>query len=1078
MQQRAIDPVNPPADTQALSPEKRAAVRALPHAGTPAVAYFDTLGRAFLTVADNGEDANGNEQKYLTRVEFDIEGNQLAVVDARERVVMLYDHDLLGNRIHQNSMDAGERWMLNDVTGKPVRVWDTPPKDGHPGHTFRTEYDELRRPVRSFVKGSVENDPGREILYERMAYGEKHPRAEALNLHARVFLQLDGAGMVRNGNAIVPADGLEEAYDFKGNLLRSSRRLAKDYKDTPDWKSLEPLFQPATLDLAAIENGLTPLLEPEFFESSARFDALNRPTQVVAPHSNLPDKKRNVIRPGYNEANLLERVDVWLERYGEPDGLLDPATAEARVGVSNIDYNAKGQRQRIEYKNGANTNYTYEKETFRLARLETSRGAERLQDLQYNYDPVGNITSIRDDAQQTIIFGNQMVEPHNDYIYDAIYRLIKATGREHLGQTANPPMPYDEFNFFHIRRNPNDPNVMGRYVEEYSYDEVGNILFVHHRGADPQHPGWKRCYQYAENSNRLLSNSNPETAHNPDDACSPHYAAAPVLSEKYGYDTHGNMTSMSHLSAMGWDFRDQLRNVNLGGGGNAFYAYDASGQRVRKVWEKNGRVEERIYLGGFEVFRSRNGIGGAAPLERETLHIMDDKQRVALVETRTEGVDPAPRQLIRYQLGNHLGSSALELDHEAAVISYEEYFPYGNASYQAVRSQTEMPKRYHYTGKERDEESGLHYHGARYYACWLGRWTATDPSDVADGLNVYLYAGNNPVTKFDPNGFWETDMHFLGVYWAGRMQGANHVQAMIAAIGSQSLDDSQKTSAPGLKVFGGHESTVGNAISKSGTKAQIQLANNSHSLGLTKLESQKVALRGIKEQNVLLFGLGLHTVGDYLPHANLSGEATGGHQFGYNEDFSKSHHLLHHADYTFKNPLKALATFERFRELWSKYLSDGSQYKKLELGDKHLASVAKFIFTRNDDQAGKEAAFTEGLKALGVDDSDISQALEFYRDPNKRLDAMKRMKETIKGGDAIALANGIWLSQKSNSEFLNSGGFTRTPVNISRDLNSVARITTKEFESRRNKNLTEALARYKLTPLDVPFPKESVYSPR
>ena len=90
---------------------------------------------------------------------------------------------------------------------------------------------------------------------------------------------------------------------------------------------------------------------------------------------------------------------------------------------------------------------------------------------------------------------------------------------------------------------------------------------------------------------------------------------------------------------------------------------------------------------------------------------MDDKQRIALVETRTldtAGNDPAPAQLIRYQFGNHLGSASLELDERAQIISYEEYTPYGSTTYQAVRSQTETPKRYRYTGKERDEETGLY----------------------------------------------------------------------------------------------------------------------------------------------------------------------------------------------------------------------------------------------------------------------------------------------------------------------------------------------------------------------------------
>jgi RHS repeat-associated protein len=129
---------------------------------------------------------------------------------------------------------------------------------------------------------------------------------------------------------------------------------------------------------------------------------------------------------------------------------------------------------------------------------------------------------------------------------------------------------------------------------------------------------------------------------------------------------------------------------------------------------------------------------------------MDDQQRIALVETRTQGDEPSvPSQLVRYQCGNHLGSACLELDATGQVISYEEYYPYGNTSYQAVRSQVETAKRYRYTGMERDEESGLNYHGARYYAPWMGRWVSSDPIGVAGGLNLYVYVLNNPVRLHD-----------------------------------------------------------------------------------------------------------------------------------------------------------------------------------------------------------------------------------------------------------------------------------------------------------------------------------------
>ncbi|HEV2234740.1 MAG TPA: RHS repeat-associated core domain-containing protein, partial [Terriglobia bacterium] len=109
--------------------------------------------------------------------------------------------------------------------------------------------------------------------------------------------------------------------------------------------------------------------------------------------------------------------------------------------------------------------------------------------------------------------------------------------------------------------------------------------------------------------------------------------------------------------------------------------------------------------------------------------------------------------LTRFQFDNSLGSAILELDSNAAIISYEEYYPFGATSYQAVNSAIDVSaKRYRYTGKERDDETGFYYHGARHYAPWLARWLSCDPKGMIDGTNLYAYVRNNPMNLVDATG--------------------------------------------------------------------------------------------------------------------------------------------------------------------------------------------------------------------------------------------------------------------------------------------------------------------------------------
>jgi RHS repeat-associated protein len=711
-------------DPRDAAAQRRAAELAAEHAATPAVLHSDSLGRAALAVSANRFSYSNappgsppTDETYSTRTVLDIEGHQLCVVDALGRLVMRYDHDVLGRRLHLASMESGERWTLMDVAGHEIHTWDSR------GHEQRITYDALRRPVAMFLR-----EPGSatEIMTGATVFGESVPDPQQRNLRGRAVELRDQAGTT-----------VTDRYDFKGNIIRSGRHIVRVYDALIDWSGVVDLL-PGTL------------------WQSTRVDALNRPTQEVAPHATQNGHVVTVLQRTYNEAGLVETVDAWLDLGADPGGVLDPGTASTRC-VTGVTYDAKGHRQQISYGNGAVTDYDYDPLTFRLNRLTTRRGPDTLQDLGYTYDPSGHVMSIRDDAQQRIFFRNTVVDPLNEYRYDATYRLTEASGREHLGQTGAPiPHSYNDAGRVGLIHS-GDGAAMGRYLERYRYDAVGNLLSMEHRGSDGAAPGWTRTFSYGEPSQLEPSRASNRLTRSTVGGTTEVYSAGGA-----GYDEHGNLLALPHLEQVQWDFRDQLRMIRrqavnaddtdgiAHAGERTWYVYDSAGQRVRKVTASASGVvrQSRLYVGATEIFQRE---GGNALL-RQTLHIRDDRRRIAQVDLRLAGSEPGvPPRLTRHQFADHLMSVTLELDDTAQVLAYEEYTPYGASSYQAARGQIETP-RYRFTGQERDAETGFTYHLSRYYLPWLGRWLSCDRTGLNGGINLYSYADADPIGRHDRDG--------------------------------------------------------------------------------------------------------------------------------------------------------------------------------------------------------------------------------------------------------------------------------------------------------------------------------------
>lgn len=675
----------------ASAEDQEAAAAAASHADTPSTVHLDAMGRPYQT-----DEVLNTSTTLETVVTLDVVGNATSVLDARGITTAQESYDMLGRPMRSISPDAGTTRALFDVSGQAVRVL----KDGD--LLIETSYDALRR--RTTV--TVTEGGGSPSIREVNEYGEDAPSPTSTNHRGRLWRQWDTAGRV-----------VFDEYDLQGNALSVTRRFwdrSGTGTDTVSWAST-----PDAGDLETTE-----------YTVSQTWDALNRMTSQTPPDGKVTEYT-------YNNAGLLETVAV-----------------DSVLFVSALSYNARGQRESVTYGSGVVTDYTYDPETYRLRTLVTTGAGSPsdLQALEYWYDPVGNITRINNtgDTGGTLYFANVAVTANQTFVYDALYRLSEATGRErqNLGYVA----PGDEPAF---GNRPDANTAVQAYTQSFAYDEVGNITQMSHFVGSGSPYNWTRDYTYATDSNRLEQTD------------------VGANTDLFAHDDRGNLSYLPHLlysatqdANVEVDFRDQMVRANLQTSGQyALYYYDSSGQRTRKVVVRGSTVEERRYVGGYEIWTRT--IGGSLDDERSTLHVMDGQQRVAMIEEKTGG-SGSTWERVRYQLGNHLGTSVLEVDDSGAIISYEEYHPFGTTAWQAPELSTVSAKRYRYTGKEKDEETGLYYHGARYYAPWLGRWTAADPIGMGDGVNRYAYCHCNPVARSDPTGLGDsasttTDAQFIEV---------------------------------------------------------------------------------------------------------------------------------------------------------------------------------------------------------------------------------------------------------------------------------------------------------------------------
>jgi len=370
-------------------------------------------------------------------------------------------------------------------------------------------------------------------------------------------------------------------------------------------------------------------------------------------------------------------------------------------------YDRYGNRNSLTFTDGSVLTHAY---TYNKRNLLTSAVLPGSQNFAFSYYPNGELqqatypNGVTGNYQYTAngplqgitVTGSGGPIEQIDYTYDNVLNVATRTdgdGTHNYGYDGLNRLTHADY-----------PASTGLPAENFAYDRAGN----------EEDPSDALLYDYDSN-NRMLK--------------------SPGLT--YTFDDDGNMTGRSDGAVLGYGKDNRLLHF-VKGSTSVDYVYDPMGRRISKtvngvrtwfLWDGSlllsefdntgARTRRYAYLPAQDLPAQMADANG-------TYNVHGDRMQTPRLLT------DSLQHVVWRSFGDAYGKTTVDEnpDGDAITVTLNQRFP----------------------GQYYDQETGMSYNRFRYYDPGLHRYVTADPLGLLGGSNVYLYANDNPVSRYDAFG--------------------------------------------------------------------------------------------------------------------------------------------------------------------------------------------------------------------------------------------------------------------------------------------------------------------------------------